>query len=164
MRRLVTVVALALWLGICGCSVDRVSKAPDNTAAATPVAWSLADLPSANLSEATIRSILAKAEAGHYRLDFDSSDGAWSLADEEATARRMSQVEIRFLFNGAALGTGDQGLANLRKLLTALPRGTHILADHSLICQKNRWSERVLKIREESAAQSGVTISCDGAA
>lgn len=157
---------LALLLGACGCSANRVQAELGDAGAAKPAAsprsWSLADLPKADLSDEAIRSLLSKAPAEPYHLSLDTSDGGWELSEVEHTNRRLNQMEVRFLLNRVPLGTGDQGLANLRKLAAMMPRGTFISAYHCLSCQKNRWSERIHKIGEESMASSGVTITCDG--
>jgi len=159
---------LALLLGACGCSANRVPAEPGDTGAdnpaASPRSWSLADLPKADLSDEAIQAILSKAPEGHHHLSFDTSDSDWTFPEEDETNRRLNQTEVRFLFNRIPLGTGDQGLANLRKLAAMLPRGTYITATHCLACYKNRWSERIRKIGEESMVSSGVSIVCDGAA
>jgi len=159
---------LALLLGACGCAANRVPAEPGDTGADNPAAsprpWSLADLPKADLSDEAIRSLLSKAPAERYHLSFDTSDSDWTFSEEEETNQRLNQTEVRFLFNRIPLGTGDQGLANLRKLAAMMPRGTYITATHCLAGYKNRWSERIRKIGEESKASSGVMIVCDGAA
>jgi hypothetical protein len=162
------ILCLALLLGACGCSANRVQAELGDAGAAKPAAsprsWSLADLPKADLSDEAIRAILSKAPEGDHHLSLDTSDSDWTFSEEEQTNRRLNQMEVRFLLNRIPLGTGDQGLANLRKLAAMLPRGTYITADHPLTCQTNRWSERIRKIGEESMASSGVTIQCDGGA
>jgi len=159
---------LALLLGAGGCSANRVQAELGDAGAAKPASsprpWSLADLPKADLSDEAIQAILSKAPAESYHLSFDTSDSDWTFSEEEETNQRLNQTEVRFLFNRIPLGTGDQGLANLRKLAAMMPRGTYITATHCLAGYKNRWSERIRKIGEESKASSGVMIVCDGAA
>jgi hypothetical protein len=171
------ILCVAILLGVCGCSVSRDSAAP--TAAAKPAVatkpaeatkaadiarpWSLMDLPSANLPDKTIQSVLAELQKEPGHLTLDTRGGNWSLSEVEETDRRMNREEVGFLLNQVPLGAGDQGLANFRKIVSLTPPKTRIMTDHCLSCQKNRWSEKVHMLSQEREALGGNPIHCDGA-
>ena len=117
-------------------------------------------LPPPTLSDETLRKTFAASP--RYRLSF-TKNSEWSLADVEKTDARLNGTDVSFTFNDIPLGSGTMGLANLRRLLFLLPRGSVVMADHCLTCQENRWSKRIRTISKEGKAKNDVTVECDGA-
>jgi hypothetical protein len=99
----------------------------------------------------------------HHHLSFDYDINSLSLSNEKATTEFLEQTDILFVLDGVPLGRGEAGLQRLRAILPRLPAKTVILADHYLMCGKNRWSLRVIALGKEAEAQSGTRIQCDGA-
>ncbi len=134
--------------------------APHETRPEVVTTWSIEDLPSPNVPDDTAAKLVGESR---FRLSFQHNPSEWTLADVEKTNAQLNRTDITLVLNGVPIGEGNQGLANLRHLLSMLPRGTTVPADHCLTCQANRWSERIQEVGKASAASNGVTVTCDGA-
>jgi hypothetical protein len=125
----------------------------------TETTWSIAELPSPNVPDDIVTKLVGESK---FRLSFRRNPSEWTLADVEKTNAQLNRTDISFVLNGVPIGKGNQGLANLRHLLSKLPRGTTVLTDHCLSSQANRWSERIREV-EKAVASNGVKVMCDGA-
>jgi hypothetical protein len=157
MQKAVLLIVAATGLS---CSSGKQAETSNDATRGAARPWSLGDLPAPDLPDAVVRELAGVSE---YRLSFEHDSERWVLSDVERTNAQLNNTEITFLFTRVPIGAGDRGLANLRHLLSRLPRGTKVLADHCLTCQTNRWSERIREISRESEASNGVGIVCDGA-
>jgi len=148
-KNAVLLVAAVMGAG-CSSFVHDASRRP----------WSIEGFPSPNLPEAIVEKLVSAPKHG---LSFEYNPRDWTFSDVEKTNDQLNSTEISFLFNRVPIGVGDQGLANLRLVLSRLPRETPVLTVHCLDCQTNRWSERIRRIEEELRASNGVRVRCDGA-
>jgi hypothetical protein len=116
--------------------------------------------PTLTIDEASQRKILA---AEKHMLTFKKTGPGWTLANVEESNRRLDATEIEFVLDGVSLGTGQTGLDNLEGIIARMKRGTLFRAEHYLVCGKNRWAEKILKMRKRTRRRYGIDIQCDGA-
>ena len=79
------------------------------------------------------------------------------------TTSRLNKTEITFVLDGVRIGKGDTGLADLKALISLMPPGTLVSAEHHLACGKNRWSEKIGALRKWARERCEIDIRCDGA-
>jgi hypothetical protein len=121
--------------------------------------WSVKELPEPNISEEKAKAFVG-TEGYHLSFKYDAK--SWSFTKKEETNAQLNNTEIAFLFNRIDIGAGDQGLANLRFIMSFLPESTCITTAHCLGCQKNKWSEKIDIISDESEKLKKTKIMCDG--
>ena len=148
---------------VTGCSTSEQAVNLHNANPKVVRAWSIEDLPPPNLSDEAVGKLINASATHRYRLYFKRNPGDWTFTDEKKTDAQLNRTEITFLFHHVPIGVGDQGLANLRRLVSILPRAAVVYADHCLTCQTNRWSKKIRKIGDESRASKGAEVQCDGA-
>ena len=108
------------------------------------------------LSELDKRAILARRE---HHLDFERP----RALGYAKTIAFLGREDVVFRLDRVRIGAGNDGLRELEALIALMPAKTLITADHYLICEKNRWSEKIKALRTRTKERHGVTIVCDGA-